>query len=887
MAVRIQFRRGTAAEWAAADPTLAAGELGYETDTAQIKIGNGSDAWADLAYAAVSASYIDDAIANVVGLSPEDLDTLQELAASIDNDPDFVGTINSAIADAEANALLYTNNSVEAHSSETTNVHGIADTSLLETTSGAQAKADAAQSNAASYTDTAIANLVDSSPSTLDTLNELAAALGDDPNFATTISSSLGARLSFIADTSENLLAANAVTEANTIYLLTNDAGYVKIGDGVSNYGDIPYLGVPAANFAVDVHNNESTDVHGIPDTSQLVYQNAFSTVQDTLDAHVEATTDVHGISDAQNLIYQADLDQHAGVSVNVHGISNAADIVYGTDLTATLADYATLVSPTFTGEVVLPGDTTIGDITPVELGYLANVTSDIQGQLDNTLSQGVTDTLYAPIDVLADATLTGSATLPASTTIGNVSANAISYLGGANELNGYVQDQLDAKLSTASAAATYAPINDPNFTGNVSFWNAMSLVIPPNSDFDIAGLDGMQISSYLADIDRNVKNALDNAVYYGSSDPLPMVGIGNVTYEALSVLEYIDAANVWGTIDYLAGTTSNIQDQLDSKAALAGATFTGDVEMPNITVTGNLIVSGTTTTVNAQNLSVRDNMVYLNADSDYTLTNAVGDGTNVVYTINETTQGSVGDYIIVSNTTPSSFDTDNNGLQIIAITSNTITVASSVTDTYVSGGNVNSRTHTNPDLGWAGGHYHENTYQHAGVFLDASDSVFKFFDGYTPEPDADAFIDTGHVSFALAPIAASEVTAANLIATTGVIFPDNTIQTSAGVASLTGFTEKTANYTLDTLDHKDNVVEMNSGSAITFTIPNDSALGAWPVGASMDIFQTGSGQVTIAGDTGVTVHYTPGNKLRTQYSSCTIMKRSANVWYLYGDLTA
>ena len=44
------------------------------------------------------------------------------------------------------------------------------------------------------YTDTAISNLIDSSPGTLDTLNELAAALGDDPNFATTVTTALGLR---------------------------------------------------------------------------------------------------------------------------------------------------------------------------------------------------------------------------------------------------------------------------------------------------------------------------------------------------------------------------------------------------------------------------------------------------------------------------------------------------------------------------------------------------------------------------------------------------------------------------------------------------------------------------------------------------------------------
>jgi hypothetical protein len=47
---QIQFRRGTAAQWTSANPTLASGELGYETDTGFAKIGNGTTAWNSLAY---------------------------------------------------------------------------------------------------------------------------------------------------------------------------------------------------------------------------------------------------------------------------------------------------------------------------------------------------------------------------------------------------------------------------------------------------------------------------------------------------------------------------------------------------------------------------------------------------------------------------------------------------------------------------------------------------------------------------------------------------------------------------------------------------------------------------------------------------------------------
>lgn len=56
MPVQIQFRRDTAAAWTAANPILAAGELGLETDTTYYKIGNGSTAWTSLAYGSIQGA---------------------------------------------------------------------------------------------------------------------------------------------------------------------------------------------------------------------------------------------------------------------------------------------------------------------------------------------------------------------------------------------------------------------------------------------------------------------------------------------------------------------------------------------------------------------------------------------------------------------------------------------------------------------------------------------------------------------------------------------------------------------------------------------------------------------------------------------------------------
>jgi hypothetical protein len=50
MAVNMQVRRGTAAAWTAANPTLLAGEIGYETDSGKFKVGDGATVWSSLSY---------------------------------------------------------------------------------------------------------------------------------------------------------------------------------------------------------------------------------------------------------------------------------------------------------------------------------------------------------------------------------------------------------------------------------------------------------------------------------------------------------------------------------------------------------------------------------------------------------------------------------------------------------------------------------------------------------------------------------------------------------------------------------------------------------------------------------------------------------------------
>lgn len=66
---QIQIRRGTAAQWTSANPTLASGEWGFETDTNKAKIGNGSTAWNSLAYIITGATGTVTSVVAGAGLS--------------------------------------------------------------------------------------------------------------------------------------------------------------------------------------------------------------------------------------------------------------------------------------------------------------------------------------------------------------------------------------------------------------------------------------------------------------------------------------------------------------------------------------------------------------------------------------------------------------------------------------------------------------------------------------------------------------------------------------------------------------------------------------------------------------------------------------------------
>ncbi len=121
-----------------------------------------------------NTAFVQAAITALIDGSPSALDTLKKIADAINNDPQFSQTINAALAlKAPLLSPAFTGVPTAPTASQGTNNTQIATTA---------------------YVRAAISALVGSSPEALDTLNELAAALGNDPNFATTMTNALAGK---------------------------------------------------------------------------------------------------------------------------------------------------------------------------------------------------------------------------------------------------------------------------------------------------------------------------------------------------------------------------------------------------------------------------------------------------------------------------------------------------------------------------------------------------------------------------------------------------------------------------------------------------------------------------------------------------------------------
>jgi hypothetical protein len=564
--------------------------------------------------------------------------------------------------------------------------------------------------------------------------------------------------------------AANPTLAAGEIGFETDNNRF-KIGDGATAWADLDYFANSAAlsdllDGAPDALNTLNELAAALNDDP-----NFFSTVAADLEEH-RLATGVHGIADTTLLTTITDVEtaitDHNDLIHNVHGIVD-------TSLLATT-------------------------------GYVDDSISNVSGDYPSLAGSGlIWNAETESLDV--DETI---ATVDSLTTHNDDTTN----------VHGIANTAALATTADTETAIETAVTDHNNLTENVHGILDTSVLETVTGSQDKADT---AVSDHNAET-VNVHGIADTAALAtqayadaAESDAITAAGTAADTKISTAVAALtkssVGLANVDNTADADKPVSTATQTALDLKANLAGPTFTGTVTSTGaLVVEGNLTVSGTTTTVNAADLSITDPLIYL-ASNQYT--------------------------------------EDVLDVGFLAAT------------------------------GAPGGT--EADHLHSGFFRDASDSKKWKLVSNVPHPVGNV-VDITNATRETLVVGALEATTVN--PSSGVVFSDGT-QTKEGVPSRTPIVQKTASYALSTLTHRDSLIEVSSTSATTITVPLDSTVD-YPIGTTIDILQTNTGQVTIAPVSGsVTVNATPGLKLRTRWSSATLMKRAANTWVVYGDLTA
>ena len=494
----MQQRRGTAQQWTTANPILNPGEIGWESDNNKFKIGDGTNHWADLNYFVDADTLIDGA--------PGLLDTLNELAAAIGDDPSFFTTV----------ATNLTN-----HQNDTTNVHGIADTAELATKAFAASLLTGATKSNITIT-------------------------GDKNGL--TISAENG-----VADsTTDNL------TEGSTNKYFTNERAQDAVGDSVGtglSYNDstgaisVDTTAIQAR--VADVSDTEIGYLNGVTSAIQTqlnAKQAVVSGVSDTEIGYLDGVTSsiqtqINSKAPTADPTFTGTVSGVTKTHVGLGNVDNTSDAnkPVSTATQTALDAKASLAGANFTANVEIDGNLVVdGDFTVNGTNFAASATSiTIEDNLLQLAHQNAANTVDLGI--------------------------VVGYNDGTAKHAGLVKDT-SASTWKLFKGVTTEPTTTVDFTqGSLD-------------DLEVAGLAASSIT--LGGFDVATQAYVDGAVGNAEVDQSTLAGSGitwNVSTSQFDVNTSTIQARVADVSDteigYLNGVTSSIQTQIDSKSATAGNT--------------------------------------------------------------------------------------------------------------------------------------------------------------------------------------------------------------------------------------------------------------------------------------------------------------------------
>jgi len=913
--VRIQVRRGTAAQWTSVNPILAAGELGVESDTNLFKFGNGSSTWTALSYANNS----DVAIGEI---SQDAINTALTMGAGLTKTyNDGANTITIAV-----DSTVVTATGTQTLTNKTiTSPAGLvkADVGLgnVDNTSDANKPVSTATQTALDLkaNTSGIAELAQDAVNTALTPGTGISKTYDDS--ANTIT--VGVDTTVIADRS--WVTGQITTLSNTV-----DNGFLEVADRGAQGGVA------------------SLDQNTLVPQAQIL-----EPVQDIVAA---MTNGGRGLNTSYNdttgaLTLTPSISARNGISIedaanNAIGLYLDPVINASTKLTTPLVEAATVSASTVTtGDITISGNMTVNGTTTtvnstnvsiddpmiymgdgnqsnaLDLGFVAafnNGTYQHSGLVRDAsenqwvLFSGVVPEPTTVVDFTTytkDNLVVGGLNATAAT-IGNVSNSEIQHLDGVtsaiqtqiNTINTNAstaaaanQSALDLKLASATAAGTYAPIASPTFTGTV-IGVTKSMVGLGNVDntadsakpISTAAQTALDLKAPLASPALTGTPTAPTAAAGTSTTQVATTAFVASTYAPLNgptftgsvsgiTKSMVGLANVDNTTDAGKPVSSATQTALDLKANLASPTFTGTVSGITKSMVGLGSVDNTADSAKPVSTAAQTALDLKLASATAASTYAPIASPTFTGTVSGVTKSHVG-LGNVDNTADSAKPVSTAAQTALDLKAPLASPALTGVPTAPTAAAATNTTQV-ATTAYVRGEV-AALVNSAGATLDTLGEIATALGN-------DANLSTTlTTSIGLkAPIASPTFTGTVTVAAAGIAFTDGT-QTREGVPSRTTISQKTASYTLSALTERDSMIEMNSASATTLTVPTNATV-AYPVGTSIDLLRVGAGAVDVAAAAGVTINATPGLKLRAQWSSATLIKRATDTWVLVGDLSA
>jgi hypothetical protein len=611
MAIRIQLRRDVESDWVRDNPILLPGEIGIASDLNKFKLGNGSR-WISTPYAAsdlpaiteIAQDAIDQALSMGSGLAKSYNDSTNTISITID---DTVVALKSYV-DSQVGGLENTVSSDYVLLADVGNAGGPAkldvDGNLLVPKSsivleGATANdfettltvVDPTADRTITFPNASgtvaltsdITALIDSAPETLNTLNELAAALGDDANYATTISTSLGLLNTAVGEIIQGGIVHAAAS--TNIHGIADTSVLATLTDAAT-----------AGATAAATHNSDTTGVHGIADTADLMEKSG-STMTGDLTLNGAPTFDLQAstkkyVDDTKNT--------HAAVTTSVHGIADTA-------LLAT-KEYA---------------DTAEADAITAAESFTTNAINALD---TDDIEEGSTNQYYTSVRSTADAVSAMSAgTNGVVTDDLEVSTNDFNVGAGAKGLR--TTDSYTNPIAVFSTAANdYAQVAIKNTTNAAD--SSTDLIVYASNGSDSAGWIDMGITSpSFSDPSFTITGGNDGYIFMEA--PVGTAGDGNLVIAtgANGVHNHIVFAagglqsnNTQMTIFpdvnvHIEIPTPSTSPTTGALTVVGGVGIQGDLNIEgDVNIEGTIVFGGAGTTVETSNLSVTDPLVFTGA---------------------------------------------------------------------------------------------------------------------------------------------------------------------------------------------------------------------------------------------------------------------------------